>query len=454
MADHPTSDSGPNSVTPNSATPGSQSFNLDARRPTGRPVFESSLLPERKRRRFSPWLVIPGLLAVLVAILYLLIFGPKPRRVVNTAGAVVYACDAGSPGVTHLWSTPMGGGLARPLSSGASADSSPAFSADGNQIAFLSSRVGGQNQVWVMDGDGKNPLQVTREGGAKAQPTFAPGSNALLAFLSGASLAVLNVGKGDASVILPPPAGQAAHPDSSDTTDTPQVQTAASTVTSFAWQPSAPDTTDPGLAAVLDTGGVEALAVLPTLSAPPRLTQNDKADGPPLAAADDIEVAWAPDGSKIAVALLHVAGLADNQKASGLIVLDARGNLLRDAQGGTPRPIFAVRDPALGPQNPVYSPDGSLIAFEMWRQTDLASRTRLGLSLIPAGGGSPKLIAKGDAGAAQFSRDGGLIFFLQRRADGGHDLMRTGVDGTGLTRLSDGRSDVTGFTLSPQAIKP
>ena len=95
-----------------------------------------------------------------------------------------------------------------------------------------------------------------------------------------------------------------------------------------------------------------------------------------------------------------------------------------------------------------------MIAFEVWRQADLASRTRLGLYLIPAAGGSPKLIAKGDAGAAQFSRDGRLLFFLQRRPDGGHDLFQEGVDGTGQTRLSDGHSDVTGFALSPQAAKP
>ena len=452
MADHPTSD--PNSIPSSPGSSPESSFNLDARRPTGRPVYESSLLPQRKRRRFSPWLIVPGLLLLLVAILYLLIFGPKSRRVVNTAGAVVYASDAGSPGVTHLWSAPAGGGAGRPLTSGAGGDSAPAFAADGSQIAFLSARTGGLNQVWLMDGDGKNPTAVTRGGGAKAQPAFAPGSNSLLGYLSGASLAVLDVGKGDASILLPAPAGQAARPDATDKTDAVPVQAASSTVTAFAWQPSAPDPMNPGLAAVLDVGGTQTLAVLPALDAAPRLTQNDKPDGPPLAAADAVTTAWAPDGGKIAIALLHVAGLAANQKASGLILTDARGDLIRDAQGNPPRPLFAVRDPALGPQNPVYSPDGGLIAFEVWRQVDLASRTRLGLYLIPASGGTPKPIAKGDAGSAQFSRDGRQLFFLRRRPDGGHDLLREGVDGTGLTRLSDGKSDVTGFTLSPQAAKP
>ncbi len=447
MADHPTSDSGPNSTS-------EPSFNLDARRPTGRPVYESTLLPPRKRRRFSPWLIVPGLLILLLAVLYFLIFGPKPRRAVITVGTLIFASDAGSPGVTHLWSVRADGGGAHSLTSGAGADAAPAFSADGSQVAFLSNRAGGPNQVWLMDGDGKNPAAVTRGGGAKSQPAFAPGSNALLGFLSGPSLAVLNVGKGDASLLLPRPAGQAARPDSTDAPDSRRVQAAASTVTAFAWQPAAPDPLNPGLAAVLDTAGTQMLAVLPTLDGSPRLTQNDRPDGPPLAAADSVSPAWSPDGGKIAAALLHVAGLPAGQKASGLILLDAQGNLLRDVAGGAPRPLFAVRDPAIGPQNPVYSPDGSLIAFEIWRQPDLASRVRLGLLLIPAGGGTPRQIAKGDAGAAQFSADGRQIFFLQRRPDGGHDLFREGADGTGLTRLSDGRSDVTGFALSPQAAKP
>ena len=445
MADHPTSDSGPNPSSPNPTS--EPSFNLNARRPTGRPVYESTLLPPRRRRRFSPWLIVPALLIVLLAALYFLIFGPKPRRAVHTAGLLVYAADADSPGVTHLWSARDDGSGAHPLTSGASADAAPVFSSDGSQIAFLSSRAGGQNQVWLMDGDGKNPIPVTRGGGAKSQPSFASGSNALLGFLSGASLAVINIGKGDASLILPAPAGQAARPDATDRTDTAPIQAAASTVTSFAWQPSAADPANPGLAAVLDTGGVQTLAVLSTLDGSPRLTQNDQPGGPPLAAADGVSAAWAPDGSKMAVSLLHVAGLPGGKKASGLIQFDARGTLQTPLM-----PI--IEDPAIGPLNPVYSPDGSLIVFELWRQPDLASRNRLGLYVIPSGGGTPKPVARGDAGSAQFSRDGRRLFFLMRRPDGRHDLLRASIDGTPPTRLSDGKSDVTGFALSPQAVSP
>ena len=435
MTDTPRPDSAPR-------PPSEPSFNPNAPRPTGRPIFESTLLPPRKHRRISPRLVVPGLLLLLGVTLYFLLFGPKPRRAVNTAGMIVYASDAASPGVTHLWIAKADGSGAHRLTSGPGADSSPTFTADGNQIAFLSNRGGGQNQVYLMDGDGKNTVQITRGSGAKAQPAFAPGSNTLLGFLSGPALAVINVGKGDASLLLPPPAAQSARPDASDPT---QAAPASYTVTRFVWQPAA-DPAKAGLAAVLDAGGIQTLAVLPTLDSAPRVTQNDKPDGPPLAAADEVAPAWMPDGSRMAVALLHVQGLARGRKASGLIGFDAQGN--------DPRPLMPLlQDPAIGPLNPLYSPDGRLLTFEMWRQKDLADRSRLGLFLLPAGG-SPKLLAGGDAGAAQFSPDGRQIFFLARRRDGGHDLFQITQDAPRASRISDGHSETASYAVSPQAPRP
>jgi dipeptidyl aminopeptidase/acylaminoacyl peptidase len=416
-------------------------------RPTGRPVYESSLLPTRKHYRFSPWLVVPGLLVILLAVFYFLVFGPKPRRFVATSGSIVYASDLNSPGITHLWITKADGTASpHPLTAGLASDTSPAFTADGNQIVFLSNRGGGANQVWLVDSDGKNLVQVTRTSGAKASPVFAPGSNVLLGYLSGASLAVQEVGKGDASVILPPAPKTSARPDAADPS---QTQEAASFAAAFVWR-SAPGQTDsdPGLAAVLETAGVQTLAVLPALSAPPRLTQNDKPDGPPLAAADRISLAYAPDGTKMAVAMLHVQGLPAGQKASGLIQFDGSGSVQKPL-------LPLLKDPAVGPQAPVYSPDGSQLLFEIWRQADLASRTVLGLFIVDADGtGTPHMLAKGDAEAAEFSRDGKQVFFLTRRADGGHDLYAINSDGTSPARLSDGRADITSFAVSPQVAAP
>ena len=420
-------------------------------RPTGRPVYESNLLPQRKHRRFSPWLIIPGLLLILAAVFYLLVFGPKPRRFVPTAGTVVFASDQNSPGVPHLWTVKADGSgpAPRPLTTGTAADTNPVFTADGNQLAFLSNRAGGPDQIWMVDSDGKNAVQVTRTAGAKAGEKFAPGSNSLLGFLSGASLAVEDVGKGDAVLLLPAPA-TSTH---SSSTDPSQVQEGASATAAvaFAWKPSADTNADAsrvGLAAVLETAGVQTLAVLPTLASPPRLTQNDKPGGPPLAAADRLSLAYAPDGTKLAVGMLHVQGLPGNQKISGLILFDADGTVKNPI-------VPPVRDPSIGPQNPVYSPDGTQVVFEIWQQADLASRKILGLFIVDADGtGTPHPLARGDAEAAQFSPDGKQVFFLARRRDSGHDLYKISADGTSPVRLSDGHSDVTSFALSPQATAP
>ena len=430
---------------PDAETPGgSQPFNLNAPRPTGRPIYESNLLPTRKRRRLPAWLVIPGLLLLLSAALYFLVFAPKPRRAVATAGQLVYAAaDPAAPSASHLWIAPAdGAGSPRPLTSGAGQDSSPVFTSDGNQLAFLSDRAGGQNQVYVVDADGRNPTQVTRTAGAKTRPAFAPGSSTLLGFLSGGTLSYADVGQGDATLLLPTP-GQSSHPNS---TDPAQAQEASSTVVGFDWKPGG-SRSEPGMAAVLENGGLQTLAILPTLGSAPRLTQNDQPDGPPLVAGDAVSPAWAPDGSHVAVAVLHILGAPGQPKVSGMVTLDAQG-------GPVSRLFLTPPGAAGGPENPVFSPDGSQIAFELWDQPDLASRRRLGLFLVPDGGGAPRVLAKGDAGQPQFSRDGRQVFFLNRRADGGHDLCRINADGTGLSRVSDGKADVTGFALSPQAARP
>lgn len=418
-------------------------FNFDAPRPTGRPVYESTLLPERRRRRLPPWLVIPVLLAALLALLYFLVFAPKPRRFVDTAGRLAYTSDQGSPGVPHLWVAGADGSGARQINPQPAA--SPAFTGDGAQIAFVG-RAGGQNQIILVDADGGNPVPATRTAGAKLLPAFAPGSDTLLGFLSGASLAVMEAGRGDAALLLPPPVGAGARPDAAGATPSRE----AVAVTSFAWRPG-PPADRPGLAAVLDSGGTQTLAVLPALDAAPLLTQDGRPDGPPLAAADGLSLAWSPDGARLAVALLH-APAPGGKTVSGLALFDAAGAFQRW--------LFLLPPGSTsGPQNPVFSPDGTRIAVEVWRQPDLARRSEIGLFLVPFQGadaqsGPPRLLARGESGAARFSRDGSQVFFLARRPGGGHDLMRVGIDGAGLARVSDGKADVSAFALSPQAARP
>ncbi|HTY41937.1 MAG TPA: amidohydrolase family protein [Thermoanaerobaculia bacterium] len=61
-----------------------------------------------------------------------------------------------------IYTIPIGGGEARALTSGIPWDMQPRYSPDGKWIAFTSDRAGGDN-IWIMDRDGRNPQQVTKE---------------------------------------------------------------------------------------------------------------------------------------------------------------------------------------------------------------------------------------------------------------------------------------------------
>lgn len=61
-----------------------------------------------------------------------------------------------------LYRLPIAGGRATRLTSGPAWDIQPRFSPDGREIAFTSDRDGGNN-LWRMDADGSDPVQVTKE---------------------------------------------------------------------------------------------------------------------------------------------------------------------------------------------------------------------------------------------------------------------------------------------------
>ncbi|UCC25857.1 MAG: PD40 domain-containing protein [Gemmatimonadales bacterium] len=61
-----------------------------------------------------------------------------------------------------LYALPVEGGQATRITSGPAWDVQPRFSPDGRRIAFTSDRAGGDN-LWVMNADGSDPTQVSKE---------------------------------------------------------------------------------------------------------------------------------------------------------------------------------------------------------------------------------------------------------------------------------------------------
>jgi dipeptidyl aminopeptidase/acylaminoacyl peptidase len=74
--------------------------------------------------------------------------------------------------VNQIYVMPLAGGSAKQLTSGATSASSPRWSPDGKQIAFVT---GGQ--IWVMDSDGDDKKQITKISTGAAASVWSPDGN-------------------------------------------------------------------------------------------------------------------------------------------------------------------------------------------------------------------------------------------------------------------------------------
>jgi Tol biopolymer transport system component len=80
-----------------------------------------------------------------------------------------------------LYTIPIGGGDAKPLSTGIAWDMQPRYSPNGRWIAFTSDRSGGDN-IWIVNRDGSEPKQVTKETFRLLnQPAWSPDSEFIVA---------------------------------------------------------------------------------------------------------------------------------------------------------------------------------------------------------------------------------------------------------------------------------
>lgn len=80
-----------------------------------------------------------------------------------------------------IYTLPVTGGTATNISSGMAWEIQPRFSPDGKSIAFTSDRAGGDN-IWMMDVDGENKKQVTKEDFRLLNnPTWSPDGNFIAA---------------------------------------------------------------------------------------------------------------------------------------------------------------------------------------------------------------------------------------------------------------------------------
>jgi hypothetical protein len=108
-----------------------------------------------------------------------------------------------------IYTMPIAGGRATPLSTGMAFDAQPRFSPDGKRIVFTSDRSGGEG-VWILSLDLKDTLQVTRGKTAKYDsPTWTPDGNYIVV-TRGMNLHLYHVKGGTGTQLTRPPSTPAA----------------------------------------------------------------------------------------------------------------------------------------------------------------------------------------------------------------------------------------------------
>ncbi len=101
---------------------------------------------------------------------------PDGQSVVYTVTRYDLETDRGQ---THVWMVPTAGGEPRQLTHGEASATSPAWSPNGQSIAFVSARNDDGRQVWLMPTAGGEATQLTRVDGGVSGPVWSPDGSRL-----------------------------------------------------------------------------------------------------------------------------------------------------------------------------------------------------------------------------------------------------------------------------------
>ncbi len=313
------------------------------------------------------------------------------------------------------------------------------WSPNGDRIAFVSDR-SGIFQVWIMNADGTDPRQVTRGSMIHGWPRWSPDGSRLVYW--GYDPAA------DTSVVIV---------DSMDGADPIVLAQSDELLDRPAWRPDGLHIAYAGQT----EGNWDVWVAAVDGSESYRLTSDDQMETNPLWSPDGSVIAykvapnkaynltveqfmtfengfesptvhewnsiksiqmndWSPDGSRIA----YTAEIVTNTSGEDRVTYLAAAQTVRLTDTGlaTGMPIVLSKGSTLGDRGPVFSPDGSKIAFWAW---DTAYRATLWTAAAD-GSNLKQLTARGYDMYPQWSPDGTSLLFESHRG-GNSDLWMVSV---------------------------
>ncbi len=384
---------------------------------------------------------------------------------VDTAGRIAFMSQDAS-GAVNLFMVRSDGSDLKRLTDSKAGKRAPTWSPDGKSIAYVeesSSEGAPAYQVFLL-GSGK-PMQASYGSASKDLPFWRPDGK-MVGYLAGGAVKVMSPNGSNMRQVYPPPhkggadeheqnPGQPTQPDDPGLKKPP--------VISYAWSPNGV-----ALAAIQVTEGENAYAVgraswwQPGSQTPESADAGMAVSEPEgvivlphpdaetpvlLAQASRVGFSWFNDSKRLAVAL------TTSRHTSGIFVFRT------DEKNLPAAPVLVSRGLTIAPENPSVSPDGKLIAAELWRLDSEDDRTLLGLVVLPAEPSQPLTVESkaqigklrvlaADAHMPRWSPDGSRILFW-RNGPKGRDLWVCSADGSGAVNVTKGAGDSFDAQWSP-----
>ena len=304
---------------------------------------------------------------------------------------------------TDIYMAPIGGGDAIRLTTSDKAERAPRFSPDGKWLAFLSGRAGSHAQVWLLPRAGGEAVKITDYKASVSDLAWSPDSTRL-------ALIVSDVDPDD-------PGDDKEDKKADDKTAKPIV------IKRLQFKRD-------GEGYLNDLRN--HVYVLDVATKASRQVTSGSFD--------DREPAWSPDSNTIAFTSNRTLPDPDRSQNTDIYLVAAKG--------GIPRPLL---NSDRAESNPVFSPDGTRIAYvsggdpkDMWYG---ASH----IGLVPVTGGQPApLTASLDRNVTEprFSRDGSQVYFLLE--DGGtQHVARVAAAGGAVARVVAGEREIRAYDVAP-----
>ncbi|MHB0997940.1 MAG: hypothetical protein ACYC27_01735 [Armatimonadota bacterium] len=343
-----------------------------------------------------------------------------PSILIKSPQSELIAFVSDRSGHNDIWTMNTDGTDTMQLTNDTADNRLPVWSPDGKEILSLSDKAENTYQIFESAWNGKYIHRITTSTGAKDMPVW-NNDGSEIAFISAAKVFIMEKKGGQEEQFLPP------H-------DTPDLAAMSGEISSYTYAAWSNDNKEMLYIKETDTG--KQASIIEYEGAGHEGSHSKPVD---LVSARNMDAAWSPTTKQVVTAFI------DSSSHNGLVIFDAE---TLDTKN-----LLLTDGDTEGTVRPVWSPDGKKIAYELWTVVDGMPERCKGIYIINASGGKPERLIAGDAQQPCWSTDGTKLIYTLANEDGKRDIWKINADGTNAVNLTNGQGDNRDPSWSPAVSK-